>query len=96
MLNVVYDMIVGYGDDTSFCEVCNMEFPDSPDEYVIYNKHKNAMKTLEPNGSQIVCALCHMLVANYECLDAHKVDQKHMKKKKALAVRMKSIIISKI
>ena len=72
-------MIVGYGDGTSFCQVCNMEFPDNPDEYVIYNKHKKAMRTLEPHGSQVVCALCHMLVANQECVDAHKVDQKHKK-----------------
>ena len=89
-------MIVGYGDDTSFCQVWNMEFPDSPDEHVIYNKQKKAMKTLEPHGSQVVCVLCHMLVANQECLDAYKVDQKHMKKKKALEVRMKPIIIYKI
>ena len=89
-------MIVEYGDGTSFCQVCNMEFSDSPDEHVIYNKHKKAMKTLEPRGSQVVCALCHMLVANQECLDVHKVDQKHMKKKKELEVRMKTIIIYKI
>ena len=89
-------MIVGYGDGTSFSQVCNMEFPDNPDEHVIYNKHKKAMNTLEPHGSEVVCALCHMLVANQECLDAHKVDQKHMKKKKALEVRMKSIIIYKM
>ena len=44
-------MIVEYGDSTSFCQVCNMEFPDNLDEYVIYNKHKRAMKTLEPRGS---------------------------------------------
>ena len=53
-------------------------------------------KTFEPCGSQVVCALCHMLVVNQECLDAHKVDQKHMKKKKALEVRMKTIIIYKM
>ena len=71
------------GDDTSFCEVCNMEFPDNPDEHMeLYKKHKKAMKMLEPHGAQIVCALCHMLVANEECWDAHKVDQNHMKKKK--------------
>ena len=90
-------MTVGYGDDTSFYEVCNMEFPDSLDEHMeLYKQHKKAMKTLEPYGAQIVCALCHMLVANEECWDAHKVDQKHIKKKKTLPVRMKSIIIYKI
>ena len=89
-------MIVGYGDGIFFCQVCNMEFPNNHDEHVIYNKHKKAMKTMKPCGSQVVCALCHMFVANQECLDAHKVDQKHMKKKKAFEVRMKTIIIYKI
>ena len=54
-------MIVGYGDGTSFCQVCNMEFPNNLDEHVIYNKHKKAIKTLKSHDSQVVCALCHML-----------------------------------